>query len=178
MIGPIIRSFLKRDIIFSSCNSTMRVWLWKQPKNQWMLWLFAKKSCMFTSTSGDPSSISDGKAYNPPACSPMYSVGLVENWWKKNRTKQNKINIMCYNILKTYSSVMKICSLLHWVELTALPKSRVRKYAKFGVFLESLNLAFFVVILDSKYFKMTPKFVKQKSHWLHSAIKFANPAKS
>ena len=24
---------------------------------------------------------------------------------------------------------------------------------------------------------MTPKFVKQKSHWLHSSIKFANPAK-
>ena len=36
-------------------------------------------------------------------------------------------------------------------------------------------LAFFVVILDSKYSKMTPKFVKQKSHWLHSSIKFANP---
>ena len=34
---------------------------------------------------------------------------------------------------------------------------------------------FFVVILDSKYSKMTPKFVKQKSHWLHSSIKFANP---
>ena len=32
------------------------------------------------------------------------------------------------------------------------------------------------VILDSKYPKMTPKFVKQKSHWLHSSIKFANPA--
>ena len=29
--------------------------------------------------------------------------------------------------------------------------------------LESLNLAFFVVILDSKYSIMTPKFVKQKS---------------
>ena len=43
--------------------------------------------------------------------------------------------------------------------------------------LESLNLAFFLVILDSKYFKMTPKFVKQKSHWLHSSIKFANPVK-
>ena len=50
---------------------------------------------------------------------------------------------MCYNILKTYSSVMKICSLLHWVELTALPKSRVRKYAKFGVF-------------DAKIVQMTP----------------------
>ena len=70
---------------------------------------------MFTSTRGDPSSISDGKAYNPPACSPMYSVGLVENM-EKNRTKQNKINIMCHKILKTYSSVMKIRSLLHWVE--------------------------------------------------------------
>ena len=31
------------------------------------------------------------------------------------------------------------------------------------------------LILDSKYSKMTPKFVKQKSHWLHSSIKFANP---
>ena len=31
------------------------------------------------------------------------------------------------------------------------------------------------VILDSKYPRMTPKFVKQKSHWLHSSIKFANP---
>ena len=41
--------------------------------------------------------------------------------------------------------------------------------------LESLKIAFFVVILDSKYSKMTPKFVKQKSHWLHSSIKFANP---
>ena len=41
---------------------------------------------------------------------------------------------------------------------------------------ESLKMAFFVVILDSKYSKMTPKFVKQKSHWLHSSIKFANPA--
>ena len=30
--------------------------------------------------------------------------------------------------------------------------------------LESLKMAFFVVILDSKYSKMTPKFVKQKSH--------------
>ena len=29
---------------------------------------------------------------------------------------------------------------------------------------------FFIVILDSKYSKMTPKFVKQKSHWLHSSI--------
>ena len=38
--------------------------------------------------------------------------------------------------------------------------------------LESLKMAFFV---DSKYSKMTPKFVKQKSHWLHSSIKFANP---
>ena len=41
--------------------------------------------------------------------------------------------------------------------------------------LESLKMAFFVVILDSKYSKMTPKFVKQKSQWLHSSIKFANP---
>ena len=31
------------------------------------------------------------------------------------------------------------------------------------------------LILDSKYSKMTPKFVKQKSQWLHSSIKFANP---
>ena len=31
------------------------------------------------------------------------------------------------------------------------------------------------LILESKYSKMTPKFVKQKSHWLHSSIKFANP---
>ena len=30
------------------------------------------------------------------------------------------------------------------------------------------------VMLDSKY-SMTPKFVKQKSHLLHSSIKFANP---
>ena len=29
--------------------------------------------------------------------------------------------------------------------------------------LESLKMAFFVVILDSKYSKMAPKFVKQKS---------------
>ena len=41
--------------------------------------------------------------------------------------------------------------------------------------LESLKMAFFFVILDSKYSKMTPKFMKQKSHWLHSSIKFANP---
>ena len=41
--------------------------------------------------------------------------------------------------------------------------------------LESLKTSFFVMILDSKYSKMTPKFVKQKSHWLHSSIKFANP---
>ena len=34
------------------------------------------------------------------------------------------------------------------------------------------------VILDSKYPKMTPKFVKQKSHWFHSSIKFANPEQS
>ena len=40
---------------------------------------------------------------------------------------------------------------------------------------ESLKMAFFVVIPDSKYYKMTPKFVKQKSHRLHSSIKFANP---
>ena len=44
--------------------------------------------------------------------------------------------------------------------------------------LESLKMSFFVVILDSKYSKMTPKFVKQKSHWLHSSMKFANPASS
>jgi len=31
------------------------------------------------------------------------------------------------------------------------------------------------LILDSKYSKMALKFVKQKSHWLHSSIKFANP---
>ena len=30
--------------------------------------------------------------------------------------------------------------------------------------LESLKMAFFTVILDSKCSKMTPKFVKQKSH--------------
>ena len=36
---------------------------------------------------------------------------------------------------------------------------------------------FFVMIIDSKYSKMTPKFVKQKWHWLHSSIKFANPVK-
>ena len=41
--------------------------------------------------------------------------------------------------------------------------------------LESLKMAFFIVMLDSKYSKMTPKFVKQKSNWLHSSIKFANP---
>ena len=41
--------------------------------------------------------------------------------------------------------------------------------------LESLKMAFFVVILDSKYSKMTPKFEKQKSQWLHLSIKFANP---
>ena len=41
--------------------------------------------------------------------------------------------------------------------------------------LESLKMAFFFVILDSKYSKMTPKFMKQKSHWLQSSIKFANP---
>ena len=40
--------------------------------------------------------------------------------------------------------------------------------------LESLKMAFFIVVLDSKYSKMTPKFVKQKSQWLHSSIKFAN----
>ena len=40
--------------------------------------------------------------------------------------------------------------------------------------LESLKMAFFVVIFDSKYSKMTPEFVKQKSVWLHSSIKFAN----
>ena len=33
---------------------------------------------------------------------------------------------------------------------------------------------FFIVTLDSKYFKMTPKFVKKKSHWLHSWKKIAN----
>ena len=38
-----------------------------------------------------------------------------------------------------------------------------------------LKMAFFVVILESKYSKMTPEFVKQKSHWIHSSIKFANP---
>ena len=42
--------------------------------------------------------------------------------------------------------------------------------------LESLKIAFFVLIFDSKYSKMTPEFVKQKSVWLHSSIKFANPA--
>ena len=31
------------------------------------------------------------------------------------------------------------------------------------------------MIPDSKYYKMTPKFVKQKSYRLHSSIKFANP---
>ena len=41
--------------------------------------------------------------------------------------------------------------------------------------LESLKMAFFILILDSKYSKMSPKFVKQKSHWLLSSIKFANP---
>ena len=41
--------------------------------------------------------------------------------------------------------------------------------------LESLKMAFFVVTLDSKYSQITPKFVKQKSHWLHSSIKVANP---
>ena len=44
--------------------------------------------------------------------------------------------------------------------------------------LEGLKMAFFVVILDSKYSKMTPKFVKQKSQWLHSSIKFAKPGSS
>ena len=31
------------------------------------------------------------------------------------------------------------------------------------IVLESLKISFFVVILDSKYSKMAPKFVKQKS---------------
>ena len=31
------------------------------------------------------------------------------------------------------------------------------------------------LIRESKYSKMSPKFVKQKTHWLHSSIKFANP---
>ena len=39
-----------------------------------------------------------------------------------------------------------------------------------------IYMALFVVIIDSKYSKMTPKYVKRKSHWLHSSIKFANPA--
>ena len=34
---------------------------------------------VLTSTSGEPSSTSDGRAYSPPACSPMYSVGLKCN---------------------------------------------------------------------------------------------------
>ena len=55
-----------------------------------------------------------------------------------------------------------------WVSLTIV-------YTCQDHVLESLKMAFFVVILDSKYSKMTPKFVKQKSHWLHSSIKFANP---
>ena len=42
--------------------------------------------------------------------------------------------------------------------------------------LESLKMAFFIVILDPKYSRMTTKFVKQKTRWLHSSIKFANPA--
>ena len=33
------------------------------------------------------------------------------------------------------------------------------------------------MILDSKFSKMTPKFVNQKSHRLHSSRKFANPGK-
>ena len=31
------------------------------------------------------------------------------------------------------------------------------------------------LILDSNYSKMTLKFVKYESHWLHSSIKFADP---
>ena len=42
----------------------------------------------------------------------------------------------------------------------------------FGMWIKT---GFCIVILDSKYSKMTPKFVKQKSHWHHSSIKFANP---
>ena len=47
----------------------------------------------------------------------------------------------------------------------------------FNSCLSNVTLFFFFVVLheSSKYSKMTPKFVKQKSHWLHSSIKFANP---
>ena len=34
------------------------------------------------------------------------------------------------------------------------------------------------LILDSRYPTMTPKFVKQKSHWFHSSIRIANPVQS
>ena len=47
----------------------------------------------------------------------------------------------------------------------------------FNSCLSNITLFFFFVVLheSSKYSKMTPKFVKQKSHWLHPSIKFANP---
>ena len=37
------------------------------------------------------------------------------------------------------------------------------------------SIAFLVVLLDSRYSKMTPKLVKQKSHSLYPSIRFANP---
>ena len=37
------------------------------------------------------------------------------------------------------------------------------------------SIAFLVLLLDSRYSKMTPKLVKQKSRSLYPSIRFANP---
>ena len=37
------------------------------------------------------------------------------------------------------------------------------------------SIAFLVLLLDSRYSKMTAKLVKQKSHSLYPSIRFANP---
>ena len=58
---------------------------------------------------------------------------------------------------------------------TATPCIHHDSYSCQDHVLLSLKMAFFVVILDSKFSKMTPKFVKRKSQWLHSSIKFAIP---
>ena len=77
---------------------------------------------------------------------------------------------------KSQHSQDKNLTLISQKQLAGIRVSLTIVYTWQDHVLESLQMAFFVVILDSKYSKMTPKFVKQKSRWLHSSIKFANPA--
>ena len=74
-----------------------------------------------------------------------------------------------------YAKIVQMTSLKLWTTTTTLCTPHDSVYMPGPHAGKSENGFFWLWYLTPKYSKMTPKFVKQKSHWLHSSIKFANP---